>query len=457
MALLLLVLAGLRHHLVWGRFPTFTLRPWLDALETGCLLGFAWFGTRGWLAAMAAVRERTPGMRALVRATVPLFGLAILVPTFLSADVADYVMRGRILSLHDSNPYVHMAAEFADDPFLAFGDTSWKRFPLPYGPVVADLQGAIAWLAHQASFLAPRGQLVLAVALFKLVFAACLMASALLARSIYAQLRTGDGDVAFVSVAWCPLVLNEAVASAHNESLLLLTILMAVWAAMRHRLALCACALALGTLTKIIPLLLSPLFFVYAWRSRRLTPFLLGTAAAAAIACFYWLRFFTEPGSLDFLRRQSQVTLGSLVWAVSKLLAMDPAPFLLAGRLLVVTVILLVTVRLWRKPTPEHLVHGSAVVLATMACCGLAAFGAWYHVWWLPLALLANGPRLHRFALAAVWLAPLGYVLWTGLRTLDERHQAAQLTMSIVVPGLIAFARPPRPAPAGLAPTGISS
>lgn len=442
-ALTLLLLAGLRHHLVWGGAGAlpFDLRPWLDAAETACLVAFAWLGARGWLAAVAAVRARSPGLRVLLRASLPLLALAVAVPAFLSADVADYVMRGRVLAVHGGNPYLQVATDFPGDPFLAFGDAAWKGFPLPYGPLVADLQGAVAWLSAQCTFLPHRAQFVLAVVLLKVVFAACLLASALQARAIAARLCGDDGDVAFVAVLWCPLLLNEALATAHNESLLLLTILLAMRAALAERAGASAFALGLGVLTKIVPVLLGPLLLVFAARARRVAAFALGGAFALAVLAFYVWRFFRAPGALDFLQRQSGLAFASVPAASARLLGIDVATTLLVGRAAVLVVLAAATVRLWRQPTPERLLGGSASVLAALACFGLSGFGPWYHVWWVPLALLAGRGYLHRFAHAVVWTAPLCYVVWTSTRQLDERHEFLVLAMGIALPAAIALLR----------------
>jgi hypothetical protein len=443
LGLLLLVIAGFRHHLVWGERDVVgvPLRPLLDAGETCCLVGFAWFGARGWSAAVAAVREGTPGLRVLVRATLPLLVLGIAAPAFLSADVADYVMRGRVVAVHGANPYVHVAAEFSSDPFLAFGDGPWKRFPLPYGPLVADVQAAVAWLAQRAAFLPVRAQFVGAVVLFKTLFAGCLLASALLARRIAAVLRGGDGDAMFVALAWNPLLLNEGLASAHNESLVLLTILAAVHAAITARPARAAVAIGLGALTKIVPVLLVPLFLVHALRTRRLGRFAAGAAVALVLCACYWLRWFREPGALDFLQRQSALRGASPVQVAARLTGVEVGTALLGGRIVVLGVLANAMVWTWRRPDGDQLLRGSASVLLAMICCGLSLFGPWYHLWWVPLALLHGRGFLYRCAVAATWLAPLGYVLWTSLRTLDVRHEIAVITMGMVLPMLLACVR----------------
>jgi hypothetical protein len=438
--LLLLALAGLRHHLVWGESPAlpFSIRPLLDAFETACLLGFAWLGGLAWLRGMAAVRQERPPIAAVVRTSVPLLLAAMVVPAFFSADVTDYVMRGRIASIHGGNPYVDLAAAFPDDPFLRFGDGPWKHFPLPYGPIVADLQAAIAWLADLPG-LPTRPTLLLAIGLFKAVFAALLLAAAFTARTICERLRPDDRDVVFVGVLWNPLVLAEGIATAHNECLVLLTILLALRFALEARAAASVLAFGAGVLSKLVPVLLGPVLLVWSVRTRTWRGFVVGAAGVLAVVVFYRFRYFDEPGALDFVRRQSDVIGTSPVWAIARSFDLDAATVLVFGRTIVVAVVLAASARVWRRTDAITLLGGAAAILAAMVTFGMGGFGPWYHLWWIPVATIVGSGFLYRFAIAASLTAPLGYVLWTSLRTLDARHEWVLLSMGLLVPLLLAI------------------
>ncbi|MBL8728496.1 MAG: DUF2029 domain-containing protein [Planctomycetes bacterium] len=446
-AQLLLVAAGLRHHLVWGeseRWPW--LLPLLNAGEALAVAGFVGLGGFAWWRGMGAVgRERLP-LRRLVLLSVPILVAAILVPPFLSMDPIDYVVRGRVLAIHGANPYVQVANDFPDDPFLAYGDAPWKGFPLPYGPIIANLQGLLAWLAHGFAFLPRPGELIVAITLFKLVFASCLLGAALVARRIAAQIAPGSADRCFVAVLWNPLLLNECVANAHNEPVLLLLMLLAVAASMQARAGTAAVALGLGVLTKIVPILLSPLLLVQAARHRRLAALLGGAAVAGALAALSWWQFFRAEGSLDFLRRQSSQNAASLLWSLQQLLGIDDARGLLwAGRALVVAVVVGGAVRLWRRPEPRVLLLATAATMLTLVVCGLTLHGPWYHVWWVPFALLTGRGFLFRAACIVSITAPLGYLVWAAARRHDDVSQWLTVTMGLLLPLLGAACwRPPR-------------
>jgi hypothetical protein len=435
-AQLLLVAAGLRHHLVWGeseRWPW--LLPLLNAGEALCVVGFAALGGLAWWRGMQAVGHGAVPLRRLVWLSLPILLAAVLVPPFLSMDPIDYVVRGRVLAIHGANPYVQVANDFPDDPFLAFGDAPWKGFPLPYGPIVANLQGAIAWLAHRFEFLPRPGELVVAITLFKLVFAGCLLGAALVARRIAVLVAPGSEDRCFVAVLWNPLLLNECVANAHNEPLLLLSMLVAVGAVLRSRAGTAAFALGVGVLTKIVPVLLGPLLLVQAVRQRRVLAFVGGVAAAALLLALFWWQFFRAEGSLDFLRRQSSQNAASLLWSVQQLFGIDDARWLLwPGRALVVVVVGVGAVRLWQRPEPRVLLLAAAATMLTLVVCGLTLHGPWYHVWWLPFALLTGRGFLYRAACIASVSAPLGYLVWAAARTHDHASQWLTVTMGLLVP-----------------------
>lgn len=437
-AQLLLVAAGLRHHLVWGesaRWPW--LLPLLNAGEALAVVGFVGLGGFAWWRGMRAVDHERPPLRRLVLLSVPILVAAILVPPFLSMDPIDYVVRGRVLAIHGANPYVQVGNDFPDDPFLAYGDAPWKGFPLPYGPIVANLQGLLAWIAHWFRFLPGPGELIVAITLFKLVFASCLLGAALVAHRIAAVVAPGSEGRCFVGVLWNPLLLNECVANAHNEPLLLLLLLLAVGASLQSRAGTAAVALGLGVLTKIVPILLGPLLLVQAVKQRRVPAFAAGVAVAGALAAMSWWQFFRADGSLDFLRRQSSQNAASLLWSLQQLLGIDDARGLLwAGRVLVVAVVGVGAVRLWQRPEPRVLLLAAAATMLTLVACGLTLHGPWYHVWWLPFALLTGRGFLFRAACIVSVSAPLGYLVWAAARRHDDASQWLTVTMGLLVPML---------------------
>jgi len=439
LALSLLVLAGLRHNLIWGKDPD---RPWLvpllNGLEAACVVGFAAIGSVAWWRAWRRCREGAAlPLRRLFTLSVPILVVAIAVPLFLTTDPIDYVVRGRVMTVHGGNPYHDVAVDYPDDPFLAFGDRGWKDMPLPYGPVVANLQGAIAWLAHLLP-VSPRIELIVALALFKAVFAAVLLLTAVLFRSIAEALHEGSGTAAFVAVLWNPMLLDSCVANAHNDGLVLLSLAVAVRAAIASRYAIATVALTLGALSKVVPALLGPVYLVRAVRERRLASLFLGVAVSLACGGALVWQFFSEQGLGEVMERQNDLEGASLLWGVQKWTGWPRDGLLRIARVGVIAWVGWCCVRMWRRPEPRELLFASASCLFALAMFGSALFGAWYHVWWLPFGLLLGRGFLYRFAVATTVTAPLCYLAWAGLRRFDDAAQWWIAVCGVWAPLLVA-------------------
>lgn len=464
-AQLLLLGASLRHHYVWGeseRFPW--LLPLLNTGEALAVLLAAGLGAFAWWRALGKAEANAPPLRRLVWLSVPLLLCAVVVPPFLTTDPIDYVVRGRLIAVHGANPYVTVATDFPDDPFLQFGDKAWKSFPLPYGPVLANVQAAAAFVAHQLP-LPPRGELVVALGLLKLLFASSLLfAATCLARVAAAGGGAGAAARTFVAVAWNPLLLVEGVANAHNEPLLVAFVATTVLAVHRLQWARAAVALGLGVLTKVTPVVLGPLLLVRALRTGGLRALLLGGLVVLLLGGLFYLQFFRADGAFDVLRRQGELSGASLAWAGAQLTGGGVGPFVWIGRGVVVLVVALGMVRLWRPATAssraprassaaptagsptspgpsasaEPMVAPAAAALAALACGGAALFGVWYHCWWIPLALLGRGTFLARFAVAASCTSLLAYLPWTFARRLDDPAQWGNVAFAVLLPLAIA-------------------
>lgn len=445
-ALLLLCAAGLRHHLVWGGGER---APWLasvlNALEGLSLCAFAALGGLAWWRAMALMQRQDVAVKRLVTFSIPILAAAILVPCFLTADPIDYVMRGRILALHDGNPYRDVATDYADDPFVEFGDRGWKDMPLPYGPLVANLQGVIAWLANLLP-VGPRVELIAALVLFKLVFAGALVACAVAAARIAANMQPGRGAWAFVAVLWNPLMLNDCLVNAHNDSLVLLFVLLAVLAAMASRFGCMVVALCLGVMAKVVPVVLGPIWLVTAWRRGKLLQAAMGLLVCAAIVGAFYLQFFAEVGYVTTLKRQNDLQGASLWWALHQLTGISLSTLSTIGRVAVVAWVTNCCLRLWRHSNsmefPRELLFATASSLLLLAVLGAALFGTWYHVWWLPLGLLLGRGYIYRAAVCASLTSSLAYLFWASMRTLDGPAQWWIVAMGVFVPLLLALRLP---------------
>lgn len=433
----LLLGAALRHNLVWGESAA---RPWqlplLNAIEAGGLLGFTVLCGVAWWRALAVVRNAGVDAARLRRMTFLLLAAAVAVPLLSTTDPIDYVMRGRILALHGGNPYLDVATDFPDDPFVGFGDSGWKDMPLPYGPIVANLQGLVAWLAHLLPFGA-RVELVVALLLFKLLFAYALWTSAGWLAATAERLRPGARDAAFVAVMWNPMLLFEGVANAHNEPLVLLCLAGAVAAATASRFGMSVFALGCGVMSKVVPALMLPAVAAMALRRRELPRLALGAVATAIVALLFYWQLFSAPGAFDVWDRQGDLVGGSFWWVVHEATGVELRALVAIGRVGVLAWAGWCCVRILQRPEPRELVFAFASSLLLLAVFGAGLFGTWYHVWWLPFGLLLGGGYLYRVAVVASVTSPAAYLIWCGMRRLDDPAQWWGVSVAVFAPLLL--------------------
>ena len=109
-------------------------------------------------------------------------------------------------------------------------------------------------------------------------------------------------------LAWNPVVLYEAWGNGHNDIIMVLWVLLAVWAMLEKRYPLVVLALVMGALVKFIPVLLLPAAVLIAWRQlpdmRSRLRYLLASAAGGALLVLlaYW-PLWQGPQVLSFTRR----------------------------------------------------------------------------------------------------------------------------------------------------------
>ncbi|HEX6818803.1 MAG TPA: hypothetical protein VF120_10540 [Ktedonobacterales bacterium] len=196
----------------------------------------------------------------LVSGATLLFGVTLLLlPSLPSDDIFSYILYGRISAVHGANPLVATPADFPGDPFLSL--VFWRNVRSVYGPVWLLLSGGLSLLAQALG-----GSLVVYVLLFKLLGLGAHLANALLIWAILGRLAPNHpGRQLFGTLlyAWNPLCLLEFCASAHNDAVMLLFLLLGVYCLVRGWEWAGLVAFGLSISTKYLPLILLPFYVVY--------------------------------------------------------------------------------------------------------------------------------------------------------------------------------------------------
>src|SRR5437763_5580293 len=116
-----------------------------------------------------AVARSDESPRLAYRVVVPpvLFAILLTVTQPLnSRDLFHYILEGRILGSHASNPFLLPPAAFPNDPLYVY--SNWRTYPAPYGPLWVLPAAGLTLLAGDSLFWS--------VVLFKLLALAAYLA-----------------------------------------------------------------------------------------------------------------------------------------------------------------------------------------------------------------------------------------------------------------------------------------
>ena len=399
--------AFVRPYNLWEWFgqPQLTLRSFAksDPMAPSQLIwaflvqgGLYWLG---WRLALQA-RGRIAWLIVLSGALVFSVTMLFLQP-FDADDIFDNIMHGRILGVYGANPFMDVARQFPDDPFFSY--VAWRRTPSAYGPIWEVLAGGVAWLAGNG--------VIANVLAFKLLNGLFLAASIGLVAHILRQVAPERALAGVLLLAWNPVVLYEAIGNGHNDIVMAVWLLVAVWAILAHRYTLAILALLVGMLVKFIPLLLLPAAGLMALHdlphARARWRFLAVTACAAVVLVIAsYGPFWYGLESLGIWRR-AQLFTTSLPAAVFAWLQLNFGLEDVARQLSMVTAALTALFVLWQSWQTRHdrswlgFTQSTFNILMFYLLITCTWFQQWYVVW--PLVLAALLPPGHASRLAVLF------------------------------------------------------
>lgn len=271
----------------------------------------------GWVAAIIALRGRS-----LSDVWIPVAGLTLMIyVAFMmvypatAIDVYIYAARSHLLTGYGLNPSTVAPSRFWDiDPFVHFASREWSTEVSPYGPL---------WNLVAAPATAFDGDNIrTSILLFKGITVAAIVAIGVLIHEITRIHRPAFAVAAAVTWLWCPVVLWEGIANSHNDVILLLPVLAALWCWHRGYLGWVVPLIVVSALIKIVTLMILPVavaaivsavgfnrrLLQVAWQSA-----LLSLAAAwVAFAPFYDIQ-----GVVDAVQSQRGI------WVTSPALLLD--------------------------------------------------------------------------------------------------------------------------------------
>lgn len=210
---------------------------------------YAWAVRAAWIAlllvhllAVIAVR-RWPRPRAIWLGLPVVAQIVALAYPPTSADLFYYAISGQAAA-HGLNPYLVTPSALAHDPLLPLN--FWIGITSPYGPL---------WTSFSRGLVELVGADPLRISLaFKITAALGALAVAWLAYALANRLRPGSGLVAFVIVAWHPIMIIESGGTAHQDALMMALALLGLLLLAMSRPRLAMLFIAASALIKYVTL-----------------------------------------------------------------------------------------------------------------------------------------------------------------------------------------------------------
>ncbi len=234
-----------------------------------------------------------------VLAGVPLIGIYPIA----ALDVFDYIIYARIALYWHANPLVLTPGAFPNEPTVGF--SYWPNEPSIYGPLWQALSERVIAIAD--------GQVLEGLVAFKVLALGAAVVTTLLVWLILRRLRPAFAVVGALLWAWNPLQLFETAGNAHNDSVMVLLLALALFFMVYGPRVLMLPALAASLLIKIT---LAPLVPVFGLASLlgdepfrvRLLRTLAGTGLAAGLVVISYVPYWEGRASLPFLDRGNWFT-----------------------------------------------------------------------------------------------------------------------------------------------------
>jgi hypothetical protein len=345
-----------------------------------------------------------------------------------TTDIYRYFIRGRISSVYGESPYLVTAADLDADPFAKYAG-EYTTATTPYGPL---------WelVAMGTTSLSP-DNLYPSLVLFKTITAAAHLAAAGLVALSLSGTPPARRAGQVLLYAWNPALLLIFAMNGHNDSLMLLWLLLGWWVMSAGRRQAGMILMLLAPLSKPIGLLPLPFFFLSAWknlpgRAARLR-FLLTTVLGGL--ALVWLTFapFGSPLSLAS-RLAGEAGSGGgfspLALIILQARAMNFNPSIRVSVLISAALFVLLTLGLlwltYRGRSPLRAaadIFGGYIVQAFR-------FRIWYTAWPFPWLVLDHGRQARPVGRTAGRLAAgLTFLLASQLSVLIYGHIRTEFLM----------------------------
>lgn len=215
-------------------------------------------------------------LRYLVLSTTLLGVVCVCITMVTSQDIFSYIIYARMGIIYHLSPVTTLPLQIRHDPIYPY--IYWRDQPSAYGPTWVIITSVLQWFTA----LFDAGSVAYMVLALRLLGLLTHLYSVFLIWSISGYLQRSNKTIsvqkrmlATLAFAWNPLLLFEACTNAHNDTILLLFLLLSLWVLIRapvfdKRTALSvAILLAVTTCLKVNIALLFPGYLLFLWNQER--------------------------------------------------------------------------------------------------------------------------------------------------------------------------------------------
>ncbi len=326
--------------------------------------------------------ERPPSVRWIIAAVVPMCVILLISPPLMSLDATAYVLSARNWVHHGLNPYVTPLNAVPDDPWMRqMGHGAWwVSSPAAYGPLFCLLCAPWVLLGSRS--------ILLAIYLYKIFSFALFVASIPVFHRIVRALKLPDRTT--MLYAMNPALLLHVMLDGHNDMLMALATILALYMVMREKWGTGALWVGLSTAVKYYSVVLLPMVVFERGRLHVLRGVVAGAIVGSVMLATSAPLGFPFRIILDGFRRSESfeplyrpvptIAAFDAIFGAHSQMAIGIATLLGYGLIIYLT--------LYRRDSPVKFAFWSMTTVLLMT---VRHFGAWYLVAVFPAGALLAG------------------------------------------------------------------
>ncbi|UCC53166.1 MAG: hypothetical protein JSV68_04200 [Anaerolineaceae bacterium] len=304
----------------------------------------------------------------------------------INTDIFNFIVRGRLAAVHQSNPYYSAADEFPDDPLYPYASKRFTHAPGSKLPAWMVINTALAWVAGDD----PTVNLLLYRGALYLLSGANLLMIGVLLRKLYPQhLLSG-----ILIYAWNPIVIIFS--GSKVDTVMAFYLLIGAILLLAHRRILAMIPLALSALTKLLTLPLAAVTLLDQVRLRDWRRLILESLAFGITAILIYLPYTRDTGIFAYMLDVGEFASAKTGESASTVGLPIPLDLILTVGLIIIVLV----VGLRQDGSLPGLLRGWAIVMLYFSIFLVPISKSWYFI--TPITIVSLVRNRYLVALTVV-------------------------------------------------------